>query len=495
MHIRSIALATIVLSSPVLATPTDPLHWNRFRGPDGLGIAPDEQALPAHLDPERNLVWKRELPPGHSSPCLAGDRIFLTGATEEELLSLCIDRASGEVLWQRVLPAKAIERLHPTNGPASPTPTADSERVMVYFGAFGLICYDHDGKELWRRELPIPDNTFGPAASPVLAGEYLVFVNDSDGASYVEALRPATGETVWRKERTGFGSGWSTPALWRRGEVDELLVYGVWWLTAYNLRDGSERWSVPGLSDEPIVTPVTGDDLVFVSSYNMKTSPEVIGLPTFADLLARHDADGDEKLDRKEAEGNASILSRHDADGEGDHPLLMFFRYLDVDEDGEITELEWGKVVRWVDGFAHANGLMAIRPGAEGKEPAIVWQHPRGVPESPSPLYYRGRIYTVMNGGLATCIDARTGEVKYEGRLDSRGPCYASPVAGDGKLYSASARGVVTVFRAGDVLEVLSRNDLGERIMATPALEGGRVYVRTERSLYAFGPPSAERDE
>jgi outer membrane protein assembly factor BamB len=92
----------------------------------------------------------------------------------------------------------------------------------------------------------------------------------------------------------------------------------------------------------------------------------------------------------------------------------------------------------------------------------------------------------VKNGGLVTCLDAASGALVYEGRLDQRGPCYGSPVAGDGKLYCASARGQVTVFAAGDELEVLARNDLGERILATPALVAGAVYVRTAGHLYAF---------
>jgi outer membrane protein assembly factor BamB len=405
----------------------------------------------------------------------------------EELSTLCLDRASGELLWTRTLPGEDLGRVHDINGPASPTPCADAERVYVWFGGFGLVAYTHAGEEVWRRELPPPRNSFGPAASPVLAGGRLIFLNDNQDASWLEAIEPATGETLWRVEREGFGSGWSTPAVWRNGDVEELLVYGVWWLTGYDLATGAERWSVPGLSDEPIVTPVSGAGLVYVSSYNMRTSTEAIGLPTFAAMLERYDHDGDGQLDRAEADENDSVLSRFDADGEGDHPLRIFFRFLDVDQDGEITATEWEKLVAWLNGFEHANAVVAVRPGDGETGAKIAWQFPRGVPENPSPLYYRERVYTVKNGGLATCLDARTGAPKWEGRIGSRGPCYASPVAGDGKLYHASARGVVTVFRAADELEVLSHCELGERVMATPALADGRVYVRTEAALYAFG--------
>ena len=108
-------------------------------------------------------------------------------------------------------------------------------------------------------------------------------------------------------------------------------------------------------------------------------------------------------------------------------------------------------------------------------------------PEVPSPLYYKGRIYTIKNGGIIFCRNAANGKVVYKGRLGAGGGYYASPVAGDDKVYTASDRGVVTVIKSGDRLEVLARNVFGEPIMATPAIAGGNVYVRTERYLYAFG--------
>ncbi len=266
-----------------------------------------------------------------------------------------------------------------------------------------------------------------------------------------------------------------------------LVVPDSRWLTAYGTRDGTERWSIPGLTDEPITTPIIGDGLVFVTSYNMKSNPEVIGLPTFEEMLSKLDHDGDGKIDRLEAAENETVLSRPNADGEGDHPLLMFFRFLDADRDGGITAEEWKKLVAWLDAMKHLNAVLAIRPG-EGDEPAeVAWQYPRGVPECPSPIHYRSRIWMVMNGGLVTCLDARTGELVFQGRLEARGPYYASLVAGDGKVYAASARGEVTVLEAGDHLRVISSVDLGERLLATPALVDGALYVRTERRLLAFG--------
>lgn len=462
-------------------------NWNQFRGPDGRGLASDGEPLPAVLDPEKNLLWKCALPPGNSSPCLWGERVFLTGYEDEKLTTFCVARKSGEILWKRGLACSEVERAHRINTPTSSTPSTDGERVYAYFGSFGLICYDFAGEEVWRRELEVPENMFGTAASPVLAKGKLIFVSDSNEGSYLEAIDPKSGETLWKTERKGQLSGWSTPSLWQRDGVDELLVYGNWWMTAYDLKDGSMRWSVPGLADEPIVMPAVGSGLVFVTSYNMGENQEVIGLPDFSELLEQLDEDDSGDLDQAEAAKNASVLSRYDGEGEGDHPLRIFFRFLDEDKSGTITAEEYPKLVKWLDDFEHINGIVAIRPDNGEGQAELAWQYPRGVPECPSPLYYDGRLYLVKNGGIVTCLDAKSGDLIFTGRLGSRGPNYSSPVLGDGKIYCASAKGVVSVIEAGRELKVLANNDLGERIMSTPALVAGVVYVRTDESLYAFG--------
>ena len=461
------------------ATPAD--DWPRFRGPAGMGVAAEGHAYPAALD---TPTWKVAAPPGNSSPVVVGDRIYLTAEGEgDALFTLCYARATGEELWRRAVEPGHAERLHDINSPASSTPCADAERVVSFFGTFGLVAYSPAGEELWRRPVDAAQNTFGTGASAILEDGHVFLARDVNGASFLEALDAGTGDVVWRVDRSAFRSGWSTPSL---GPNGELLVYGATRLVAYDRADGRELWSVPGLTDEPIVTPLAWGGKVYVSSYNMKTNTEVLGLPPFAQLVDEYDQDGDGTLDLEEAKANASVLSRADADGEGDHPLSLFFRWLDEDKGGELDAKEYEKLLGWVDSFAHLNGMLAITPG-DGEAPAtIAWQHGRGVPECPSPLIHEGRLYFVKNGGMLTCLDAASGELRFEGRTGARGPCYASPVAADGKVYTCSARGTVAVLKAGDELEVLSLTDLGERIMATPALVGGRVLVRTDAHLVAF---------
>jgi outer membrane protein assembly factor BamB len=117
----------------------------------------------------------------------------------------------------------------------------------------------------------------------------------------------------------------------------------------------------------------------------------------------------------------------------------------------------------------------------------MVWKADRALPESPSPLYYRGNLYLVKNGGIVSCYEAGTGKLRYQKRLEAEGSYYASPVAGDGKIYLSSMDGIVVVLEAGDELRVAARNNLEERLMATPAIVDGKLYIRTAGHLYAFG--------
>src|SRR6185503_19457831 len=137
----------------------------------------------------------------------------------------------------------------------------------------------------------------------------------------------------------------------------------------------------------------------------------------------------------------------------------------------------------------NAARVMAVRPGNTGEvsQSNIAWSERRGVPGVPSPLYYKGFLYSFVNGGIVFCREAKTGKLIYSGRIGASGYYYSSPVAADDKVYIASAEGVVVVLDAGEELKVLARNQLDSPILATPALVDGKIYVRTEGHVYAFG--------
>jgi outer membrane protein assembly factor BamB len=165
------------------------------------------------------------------------------------------------------------------------------------------------------------------------------------------------------------------------------------------------------------------------------------------------------------------------------------FARFDANKDGELQKEEWEVGQKIVSNLKIEHGLLAVRPGGSGDVTAthVIWKEKTSIPEVPTPLAYQNRIYMIRNGGILTCMDAASGKVVYRGRVGAPGPYFSSPVAANGRLIVASGDGVVSVLGTGDRLEVLARNDLGEDILATPAVVGGVLYIRTPSSLSAFG--------
>ena len=148
-------------------------------------------------------------------------------------------------------------------------------------------------------------------------------------------------------------------------------------------------------------------------------------------------------------------------------------------------------MIKFTEGFKKSDApvLMAVRPGLSLKnEDRVAWTYSRGIPEVPSPLSYRGKLYLVRDGGLLQCMDTRTGSVLYRERIGASGGYTASPVAAEDHIYLASQSGTITVIDARSTkLNVLAQNALEEKITATPALVGNSIYIRTDKHLYAFG--------
>jgi hypothetical protein len=234
-----------------------------------------------------------------------------------------------------------------------------------------------------------------------------------------------------------------------------------------------------------------GDGRLYAVTWMIGGEPsDKVKLPTFDELLAKYDKDKDGKISKDEFPADLSFLKRLDA---GDVPgadvkIKPFFDNLDFNKDGKIDRLEWGMVSMFSSRKVE-HGLFAVKPGGSGDvtRTHVLWRDEKATPEVPSPLFYRGRVYMVRDGGMASCLDAATGKVLFRERLGPGGAYFSSPVAGDGKVYAASGKGVMAVLEAGDTFKVLARNDLREPIMATPAIADGTVYVRTEKHLYAFG--------
>lgn len=447
-------------------------NWPQFRGPGGLGIGTGSP--PVEFGPEKNVVWQVEVPRGHSSPCLWGDKIFLTGQDGEKLVTLCLDRGTGKELWRAAAPVAKLETTHRIGSPAAPTPCTDGERVYVYFGSFGVIAYDFAGKEVWRNELPAPVVEFGTGASPLLAEGKVILVADQDMGSHLLALDAKTGAQVWRTERPEFRRSFSTPFLWEHDGIAEIIVAGSLWVRSYEVKDGRERWSSRGMARVSNASPVAGDGLLIVSSWNVGGDEgDRVKMEPFVPFAATYDTDKDGTLSRDEFPAG-KVKDR--------------FSQMDADKDGLVTRAEYETMSDMFD--QAVNQIFAIKPNGYGDitETHVAWKVDKHLPYVSSPLFYDGRVYTIKNGGLASCYDAKSGAQHYQAeRMDASGDYYSSAVAADGRIYVASQRGTVVVIAAGDALKVLARNDLREPIFATPAIIDGRLYLRTEKHLFVFG--------
>jgi outer membrane protein assembly factor BamB len=484
----------ILLVVPALSAATP--QWPQFRGPNGSGLAPDDKPAPVSFGPDQKVLWRTPLPSGYSSPCIWGDRIFLTAVKEDtkSLETLCLSRTDGSILWRTAAPPMEFEKsLHPFSSAASSTPATDGDRAYVYFGAYGTVAYDFAGKEVWNRPLPTPPTQYGTASSPIVTGGLVILQRDGSSTnSQVLALDSKTGQTRWTAQRPLNGESFSTPMVWNHDGAAEVVTVGNGRVDAYDLHNGKERWWTPGMTMQPIGVAVAGDGLLFASATGTGSPSDPVDIPDWAGLLKRFDRNGDGQISKDEVPADAAVQLRKDVPKETPGNMLsyqmMFFVFFDANKDGVFTKEEWLGSLEFLK--HNANNVMAIRPGGHGNISAsnVAWKADRGISEMPSPLFYRDRLYFVRDGGLLTSYDAGTGKLVIDReRLGAIGQYVASPVATGGRIYAASAPGKMVVIKAGDTFEVLAVNDLKEAVTATPAAIEGKLYVRTAKHLFAFG--------
>ncbi len=143
----------------------------------------------------------------------------------------------------------------------------------------------------------------------------------------------------------------------------------------------------------------------------------------------------------------------------------------------------------------HADGMVflqlwrqspihAIRLTGDGQPPELVWISERPGPQEPSPLYYRGLLYSLMDNGVLVCLDGKTGQEIYRRRVAHE--CNSSPIAGDGRIYLSDTEGTTFVVQAGREFKLLDTNNLGERITASPAISGHELFYRTDSHLFCI---------
>lgn len=440
--------------------------WTRFRGPNGTGVA-EGAPLPRELGPGTNVVWRTPIPGGKSSPVLTAARIFLTGHENGHLLTFALDRKTGKLLWRQPAPASRNEKRHTLNDPASPSPVTDGENVYVFFAGFGLLSYTADGLERWRLPLGPFTNFHGMGASPVLAQDKVLMICDQDQNAFLLAVDQKTGKPVWKVERPDMVHSFSTPAVYR----NELIVPGSYQMTGYDIATGREMWKVMGLTYQVKSGPVIDGGMLYFTGYAAGSEPsEHIDLPDFATMLQLHDADKDGKLAKTEVPKNW---------------LPGTWDMQDLDKDGLLNAKDWQY---YRQRRSSENSAMAVELGGRGDVTSthVRWRYQKALPDVPGILLYKGALYLIRNGGILQTLDPKTGALLKQGRLPAIDKYYASPVAGDGKVYLVSRSGRITVIEAGADWGVAASGDLEEDVFATPAIADGHIWIRTAAALYDF---------
>jgi outer membrane protein assembly factor BamB len=432
---RSTSMAKPLRSKPAKSV----ANWAQWRGPDSQGISP-ETNLPAVWSPTRNVKWKTAIPGrGHSSPIIWGDRIFLTTSLEGDIIP----------------GAKAVK--HKLGGEDYIHPdSVGANRVHT----LKVLCLDRrSGKLLWERTAysgRVYDDRHRKATyaegTPATDGRFVYAWFGSEGLYCYDF----NGKLIWKKSlgniaTQGMGNG-TSPALYEDRlilQCDEDNGEGSF-IVALDKRSGKELWRAPRQVEVSWTSPV------------IARAPERVELiASGAQYIAAYDPTTGKELWRCKGTQGWTVAT----------PLV-------------------GHGVVIASAAHPVKRAVAIRLGGSGDvtdTPQVAWQRDKGTGYTPSSILYGDYAYLMTDRGLITCVDVRTGEVKYEGaRVPKPATFSASPVAFEDKILLTSEDGDTFVLKAGPKHEVLGTNSLDEPVYASPAIAGGNIIIRTASNLYCI---------
>ena len=430
-------------------------NWPHWRGPLHNGIS-DAVNLPMNWSLTENIVWKIELPSwSAATPIIWGDRIFITSPSEAEpkpapepaeqpaqkeqtqgrkrsrrpsrdpggskLFLFCISKTDGEVLWQRELDDK--NQIHNKQNDSTPSPVTDGQHVWVVTGTGKIICFDMDGKSIWKKDLQEEYDPFGHnwgyGSSPLLyEGNLIIEVLHgmrTDDPSYVVSYEAKTGKLQWHQERPTDAErespdAYTTPVVLQHNGQTQIVISGGDYVTGHDFKTGKEIWRAAGLN--PLKR----------SNYRIVPTPIIVDGIIYAPTRKK--------------------------------PLLA----LKVGGTGDITE----------------SHLVWKYEGAAG-------------PDVPSPISDGKYFYMVDDRGLVTCLDAKTGELIWGPEATTEAIVSASPILTDGKLYIINEKGVTSIVSVGKEFKLLATNELdGTYTLASPAVSGSQLFIRTSTYLYCI---------
>jgi outer membrane protein assembly factor BamB len=449
MPVAVLAAAATVTAVTVKTSAED---WPQWRGPDGTGVS-TELSLPERWSDTEGVAWKARLRGvGVSSPVISGDRVFVTsqigvGVRREGNHPTLVQDGNASSRGERGLTTAAST--------ATGADGAGSDgRIRFLVEAFART----DGKSLWTFELPasdarpaVHDKHNLASASPVTDGTrvYAVF-----GTGQIVAV-DMKGTRVWQRDLAAEYGAWqinwghgSSPIVYRDTVILPCFHEPTSYLIALDARTGATRWKadrgskVVSYSTPLVVRATTGDELVLNTS----------------EALEAYDPASGKELWRLNEPSRFAIP-------------------MPVHQDG----------VLYASRGYRSGPYAAIKVGGRGDIAAshVLWKVPTGAPYISSLVYHDGLLYMAADVGVVTCVEAKTGQRVWQERLE--GVFTASPVAADGKIYLVSESGETIVLRPGRKADVIARNTLNGRLLASPAISGGRLFLRTDDSLIAIG--------
>jgi outer membrane protein assembly factor BamB len=435
---RRISLALLIVSS--LTTVGSAANWPQWRGPDGSGIS-NEKNLPSEWTPTKNIKWKTPINGrGHSSPIVWGNRVFVTTAVEGDL----------------VPGAKAVK--HTADGKEFLHPDSVGADRKHQFKVIALN--RESGKILWE----------------AVAWEGTPYDNRHRKSSYAASTPATDGKMVY----AFFG----TEGLYAYDFIGKL----AWKAQLGNLATvGMGTGTSPILYDNLVIVQCDEDngEASFIVGLDKKTGKEVWRTPrkvqvSWSTPLLVKTSMRSELI----TSGTESVISYDPATGK------ELWHHKCVESNAIPSPVANSDMVFLVAGFP-AKIAMAIKLGGSGDltgSASVPWKYAKGTAYVPSPILYGDYLYLTTDRGILTCIDAKTGEVKYEGgRIPIPATFTASPVAFEGKILMTSEDGDTFIVKAGPKHEVLGTNSIGEPVYASPAIADGRIFIRGERNLYSIG--------
>jgi outer membrane protein assembly factor BamB len=438
--LKHLSLIAITLFAPVLSVSR--ADWPQFRGPEGNGYVttganPERLGLPTTWSETENVRWKTEIPyKGWSSPVIMNGQVWLTTATEDghDFFVICVDAKSGKILLDKKLfHCDQPEPLgNPVNTYASPSPAIEPGRVYVHFGSYGTACVDTSNfKVLWQRD-DLPCRHYrGPSSSVVLFENLVILTFDGVDQQYIVALDTQTGDNVWKTNRD---------VQWH----DQDLT---------------------GKSPDAAKRALDGD------MRKAHSTPLVAKLPNGDPLLLSCGAMSSFAYDPRNGKERWRIV----VDDFSVSPRPIYHSGIAYMLTGNIHPEMW-----------------AVRAEAKGdltETDNVLWRTKQGVSHTSSPILVDDLIYMANDDGVIRSFDVKSGKLVWQKRAGSS--YAASPIFADGHLYFCDRDGQSTVIKPGRKFESVATNTLDDGLMASPAVDGRALYLRTKTHLYRIEGPTA----